>query len=205
MAMMNKGEKTKLHILDTARMMFWKNNYQGTKVDQICKQANVNKATFYMYFKSKNDIALSAIDANTDQIINGLFVPTFEKIRTPVERLVSIYQQVYDYHLMVYKHEGKIRGCPLVNMGMELSTSDDMIRKRLEVAFKRIYPFYVEIYRQAYGLGLTKVKRDENEMAVLLHGVMNGGIVASKIENNPNYILVSLNGAKAVLGVPLDA
>ncbi len=53
------GDLTRAKILDTAEDLFSKNGFQGTSVNQICKEAMVNKALVYYYFKDKNDIVFS--------------------------------------------------------------------------------------------------------------------------------------------------
>lgn len=53
------GDKTKQKILDTAEMLFSKYGFHATSVNKIAKEADVNKALIYYYFKDKNDIVIS--------------------------------------------------------------------------------------------------------------------------------------------------
>lgn len=53
------GDKTKRKILDVAEELFSKNGFHATSINQITREANVNKALVYYYFKDKNDIIIS--------------------------------------------------------------------------------------------------------------------------------------------------
>jgi AcrR family transcriptional regulator len=53
------GDITKQKILDTAERLFSQNGFNATSVSKIAKEANVNKALIYYYFKDKNDLVLS--------------------------------------------------------------------------------------------------------------------------------------------------
>lgn len=47
---------TKARILKTAEKIFSEEGFDGARVDDIAKEAGVNKALIYYYFKSKNEI-----------------------------------------------------------------------------------------------------------------------------------------------------
>jgi AcrR family transcriptional regulator len=53
------GVKTRKRILEKAEELFSKDGFQGTSVNRIAQEAQVNKALIYYHFKDKNDIILS--------------------------------------------------------------------------------------------------------------------------------------------------
>ena len=55
---MNKGERTKHHILEKSIQLFAKNGYDGTTINQIAKESKISEATIYKYFKSKLDVLI---------------------------------------------------------------------------------------------------------------------------------------------------
>jgi len=196
-----KGELTKSKILNIARYLFWKNNFQSITVDKICEEASVNKATFYRYFKSKHELAIAVIESNTQEIVNGFFGNIFSKVSDPVKRLDSIFHEMYKFHKNSHSEEGVISGCPLINFAMELATNDEKIRAKLQESYKIIRKYYAEIYKQALEMGLTNAKYSLTNMAARLNGIMSGALVAAKVENDPNVILDALASAKSILGV----
>jgi AcrR family transcriptional regulator len=48
--------KTRQKILDTAKKIFAEKGFDGARVDEIAKQADVNKSLIYYYFDSKKEI-----------------------------------------------------------------------------------------------------------------------------------------------------
>ncbi len=51
-----KKEEKKQGLLDAAHLLFTEKGIAKTSIDEIVRQANVAKGTFYLYFKDKNDI-----------------------------------------------------------------------------------------------------------------------------------------------------
>jgi AcrR family transcriptional regulator len=61
----DETEETKHRIIDVAERHFSHKGFDGTRVDEIAKDAGVNKALIYYYFKSKEEIL--------DHLIKTLF------------------------------------------------------------------------------------------------------------------------------------
>lgn len=55
---------TKEKIIETSTELFSKNGFDSTSIDEIAREAGINKALIYYYFKSKEDIL--------DQIVHSL-------------------------------------------------------------------------------------------------------------------------------------
>ncbi|MDL2217698.1 TetR/AcrR family transcriptional regulator [Christensenellaceae bacterium OttesenSCG-928-M15] len=60
----------KKQILDVAEALFAAKGFHGTRVDEIAKQANVNKATIYYYFSSKQAILDYLIEEFLNSFVN---------------------------------------------------------------------------------------------------------------------------------------
>ncbi len=66
-------EERREELVRAAQEVFVQNGVESTTVSQIVKAANVAQGTFYLYFKTKNDI----IDAIAEHIVDGM-VDTME-------------------------------------------------------------------------------------------------------------------------------
>jgi AcrR family transcriptional regulator len=51
--------RTRSLILDTARELFLRKGYGGTRIDDIAEAAEISRASFYTYFPSKRDVLLA--------------------------------------------------------------------------------------------------------------------------------------------------
>jgi AcrR family transcriptional regulator len=57
-----KKNKKYNSILKTAKTLFWKHGIRRVSIEEICREANVSKMTFYKYFANKPDLARTILD-----------------------------------------------------------------------------------------------------------------------------------------------
>lgn len=192
---------TRNHILDTAIEQFWRKSYHGVNMNELSKAANVNKATVYQYFSSKEKLVIAAVARAAQRSEEYVYQSTFEETADPKERLKTIYQKVFQMHSELYKSEGKCRGCPFVNLGVELSTSNEPIRNAVKDAldsFRAYYADIIEGHRFANG-NTESIEMDDLVSSLIAN--MNGCLVQSKLENRPEAVLDGQARALRILGM----
>lgn len=59
--------KKQISIIDAARELFWKYGFKRVSVEEICKNANVSKMTFYKFYPNKIELAKSVYDMLIDK------------------------------------------------------------------------------------------------------------------------------------------
>ena len=57
----NNTSKKQADILKTAHDLFWKHGIKRVSVEEICKEANVSKMTFYRFYPNKIELAKAVI------------------------------------------------------------------------------------------------------------------------------------------------
>ncbi len=201
--MMRKGEKTKQRILEAAYQMFWKGSYHSVRVDKIVELASVNKASFYQYFKNKEQAALEGIEHMFELTKDHVFEASLQTHQNPIDRLDDIFKRIYLTHKNLKAKEGRSPGCPFVNIGNELATDSELIRTKVENIFDEFCTYHQNIYEDAYKQGLTTTDWDSEEIGRHLQGILNGAMISAKVRNNPEEILKAAKVAKAVIGVPV--
>lgn len=81
-------------LVDAASASFLERGVASTSVDDIVRRSGVAKGTFYLYFKSKDDV----VNAVAERIVEGVaaFVEAAatEPGRSPVERLLALGRSV---------------------------------------------------------------------------------------------------------------
>lgn len=65
-----ESNETREKILDTAEEIFFEKGFDGARVDEIAKKANVNKASIYYYFESKEKILESLLEKSKNDILH---------------------------------------------------------------------------------------------------------------------------------------
>jgi hypothetical protein len=66
---MEGPEKNKKYIsvLDASRKLFWKHGVRRVTIEEICREANVSKMTFYKFFPNKIELAKKVLDRYYDE------------------------------------------------------------------------------------------------------------------------------------------
>jgi len=64
--------ETRDAILDAAGRMVERYGYRKTTMSDIAREAGVGKATLYLYFESKQDLALAYVDRLADRVLQAL-------------------------------------------------------------------------------------------------------------------------------------
>ena len=73
-------------IVETAKRLFWKFGFRKVSIEEICREANVSKMTFYKFFNNKPDLAKTVIGLIMDSGISGyneimnMDIPFSEKV-----------------------------------------------------------------------------------------------------------------------------
>jgi AcrR family transcriptional regulator/predicted DNA-binding transcriptional regulator AlpA len=72
------NDHKKKEIIDSAIRVFRKKGYAATKIQDIVSDGGIGRATFYLFFKNKNEIFLECFDV----LFADLFKGIWEEIRT---------------------------------------------------------------------------------------------------------------------------
>src|SRR5437763_15425410 len=83
---MGRVSDAKERLMDAVRELIWTGSFGSTTIEQICERAGVKKGSFYYFFDSKADLAVTALDAefkDKRSEMDSLFSPTVP----PLERI----------------------------------------------------------------------------------------------------------------------
>ncbi len=123
---------TKKRLIDCGTAILTEKGFNRTGIDEILKQINVPKGSFYHYFKSKEDFGMAVIDNYAkyfDKKLNRFFD---DEALTPLARLNAFIEAAMvgmeKYHYA--------RGCLIGNLGQELSQLEDPFRYQIEAVFQ---------------------------------------------------------------------
>ena len=86
-----KREKAKRRktILKAARKLFFKKGLENTTMDEIAEKAELSKGTLYIYFSSKEILALSIIKETSD-ILNGILRNAVATNKTGINKIKDV-------------------------------------------------------------------------------------------------------------------
>ena len=116
-----RASATRERILAAASELFYAHGIRATSADRIIEQVGITKVTFYRHFRSKSDLVvayLQAQSAGEQAWVKGALRPG-----EPVESL-----RVLATDIGSASCSPGFRGCPFINAAAELSDTDDPVR-----------------------------------------------------------------------------
>ncbi len=93
-------EKENRHktILKAAKKLFFKKGLENTTMDEIAEEAELSKGTLYIYFKSKEVLALNIINESSDLLYDTLRKAD-DTNKRGIERITDITQALTDFFI----------------------------------------------------------------------------------------------------------
>jgi TetR/AcrR family transcriptional regulator, transcriptional repressor for nem operon len=195
---MPRMSTAKERLTDAALKMIWTHSYGATSVDAICEEAKVKKGSFYYFFKSKSDLAATALDADWKAHraqLDGIFSPAVP----PLERLEGYFQFNLDRLVEIKKECGAVLGCPLYALGSEVCTQDTVLRDKIQEILDRKMTYLESAIRDAHAQGLI-VAPDAKAKAKALFMFIQGALTQARIQNNLDVLRDLYAGALDLLG-----
>ena len=190
----------KERLTDAAMDLIWHNSYGATSVDAICERAGAKKGSFYYFFKSKSELAAAALEADWNKKraeMDSIFSPTV----SPLERFERYFDFVHDRLAEPQKKCGSILGCPLLSVGSEVSTQDQVVRNTVDRILDRKISYFVSAIRDAHAQGLINAP-DPEAKARALFACYQGTLTQARIQNDVEllrdfkYVAMDVLGAK---------
>jgi len=185
--------------MDASIDLIWENSYGTTSVDAICERAGAKKGSFYYFFKSKSELAAAALEADWGKKkveMDSVFSPTVP----PLERFERYLDCVYEGLVARQKQCGSILGCPMLSIGSEVSTQDQVVRETIERILISKRKYFVSAIRDAHTQGLIDAP-DPEAKADALFACFHGTLAQARIRNDLESIRNFKHVAFDVLGV----
>jgi TetR/AcrR family transcriptional regulator, transcriptional repressor for nem operon len=167
-------------------------------VDAICERAGAKKGSFYYFFKSKSELAAAALEADWNKKraeMDSIFSPTVP----PLERLERYFDFVHDRLAKLQQECGSILGCPLMSIGSEVSTQDQIVRETIDRIMDRKVNYFISAVRDAQAQGLIDAP-DPEAKARALFACYQGTMAQARIQNDLELLREFKHVAMDILG-----
>lgn len=196
---MGRTSDAKERLIQAVIELIWSGNYGSTSVDQICECAGVKKGSFYHFFESKTELALTAIDHSWSEHRKKLD-QTFSPVTPPLERIWKCFADfIQEQREMQAKH-GRVLGCPIHSLGAEMSTVDDRLRDKLQEILAQFIRYYESAIRDAHFQGVIEAP-DAPALARIVFAYGEGLLLHARIWNDLRHLDDMEAGARRILGI----
>lgn len=123
---MGKQEETRKLIIESAFVLIYQNGFQGVGVREIAQKANLTIGAFFYHFPTKNHLGYAIIDEFLSKGIMDRWIVPLESFENPVEGIIQTFKKTFEE----WPDEFVSRGCPLNNLGQEMSAIDPEFQKK---------------------------------------------------------------------------
>ncbi len=178
--MTNKGELTKIKIVENSLQLFSVKGYYNTSINDILKATGLTKGGLYSHFQSKEDIWY-AVYEKAVLIWRDLVFRNIKNINDPIERINRAIENDMKLYLGGDVFDG---GCFFLNMLVELTGQSQSMSRHVLKGIKNFSRLISSWLKEADEKGLLKNNLNLDECA--------------------NFIIISLNGAASLYSAIRD-
>ena len=173
--------------------LFCRHGVQAIGVDRIVAEAGVAKMTLYRHFRSKDELAIAALEYREKVwTIGWLIRETERRGRTPDERLLAIFDVLDEWF-----RKKDYEGCLFINTILETRDPASPVRARAALGIDNVFRFVYSLTEEA---GVP----EPETFARRWHALLNGGIVLAS-SGYPDAALRTREAASALLEAELGA
>lgn len=166
-------------IVVSALEVLHRKGFSATSVEDITKAAKVPKGSFYNHFKSKEELAIVALDRYWQRVLNSLDLLSDTKV-VPLIRLKRYFR-----FLNKVTRDAEFRtGCFIGNMSTEMPDQSRMIRERLAMEFTAWSRAIESCVKEAQAEGSIRQDLSANTIATFLLNSWEGAIMRSKVDRS---------------------
>lgn len=170
---------TRERIVRSAARLFLARGYQAVGVSEICTAAQVQKGSFYHFFPSKSALAIAVVDHHAEALWARLDELERER-RGPVAKLRATADVVGEMQGRLHAFFGRVVGCPLGNLAVELATTEDVAGRHVAAVLGRWESRIAGHCHDADEVGLLARGVDPDELAHQVMATMQGLILLAK-------------------------
>ena len=161
-----KKISTRDKILNSAHKLFYERGFNGTSIDDILKDAGLNKGSLYHLFKGKKEVLLAVI---AERIAYNL-EQKYKGVATVENPLQYLKHKLLTTDNFDFKH-----GCALNNLVQEMSPVDADIAKALLKVYNDLEHYYFLALREE-----SMNDEEKKSLAKMMVATIEGAIMAAK-------------------------
>jgi AcrR family transcriptional regulator len=180
---MKKGQATRQRIIEAAAALFNQRGYEAASISDVMEATGLQKGGIYGHFASKEQLALEAFDYAVRLIADRMTAEAATHSAAP-ERLVAF---VHGFASLMSAPPIP-GGCALFNAAVESADGDPALRAAVRDALAEWQASIRDTVRAGIGRGELKPDADPDEAATLLIALLEGALVLSRVEADPQHL-----------------
>lgn len=185
-------------VLVAAQELMTGRGYSATTVDSIVARAGVAKGSFYHAFKSKEDLALAALEDYAASTWKVLAAGPYRDIAEPAQRALGFIDYLIESADALWS-----RGSLLGSVAVEVAASHPGMNDSIGALFDRFEDKFVRLFAPALdSRAVTAVSA--KALAVHLLAVIEGSIITAQSHHAHQHLVAGLRHFRRYLALLLQ-
>ncbi|MDE0861198.1 MAG: TetR/AcrR family transcriptional regulator [Akkermansiaceae bacterium] len=176
----NTPEKLQAALCD----LMWQQSYGSVTIDAICERAGVKKGSFYHAYPDKAALSLDAFEYFWETHSRPWLAAAFSPTEPPLVRIATWLATGIQKSKECQRIHGKLHGCPLFNVGSEISTLEPAVAEKVTEILRRSRSFLTSTLRDAIAednLDLDDPEEISRDVFTLVQGAITQGRITNKL------------------------
>lgn len=174
---MGTPQDTRRKILDAAFEEFYRRGFQAGSVETIVTRAGVTKGALYHHFQDKTALGYAVVDEVVREPLLAAYLDPLEAGEgDPLSALQEVLRRRADH----FQDTGITLGCPLNNLGQEMSPLDEGFRARVAATLDAWTEAFADVLEQARQRGLVRPDVDARRVARFVVAAVEGAFGMAK-------------------------
>lgn len=173
-------ENTKERLIQCGMQLIGEKSYNGAGLSEILKTADVPKGSFYHYFKSKEDFAVSVVERSSEQHMEHMKQFLSNRSLSPLERIYGYFDMMREH----YRENGARRMCLVAKLALEVCQLSPPLRAAVKSTYDQWAVILAQTVREAQAAGEICELHDPDALASVLINSWEGATIRMQIEGN---------------------
>jgi TetR/AcrR family transcriptional repressor of nem operon len=175
-------------LIASATALFTARSYGSVGVQELCETADVRRGSFYYHFRSKQELALAALDAEWDSLRTEIFEPAFGQDLAPFVAFSRFWDLLHEHAITRTRKLGMFGGSLLVSLAQEMAATDDVIRDRALRHLAQAQTYFEAGLSAAIDAGDVAATTDTKVAAQRMAAYVAGILAVARAVADPNAI-----------------
>lgn len=181
-------------ILDAAKTLFWERGYEATSPRAIQDLSNAGQGSFYHHFRSKKDLAATALETVVDERI-AAFDALFGDSGPVIKRIERFLLEPRD----------ELKGCRIGRMVWDSAITEEELRRPIKRYFRHIEARIVAALEQALASGEIQAIVPPEHIAAMVLASIQGALTLGRAMQDSSWYACVIQGSVSFINRVLKA
>lgn len=180
---------TRDKILGTAFNEFYRHGFQGGSINRIVTDAGITKGALFHHFTGKNELGYHVVDEIIRPLVEKNWISPFQDTNDPIRVLRQTM-----YRMAENEKDTICQGCPLNNLGQEMSPLDEGFRTRINAIYDDQRHAIQGAFERGIEAGLVRQNVSPQRAAAFIVAALAGMVGTAKNAQCRDLLMVAGEG-----------